>query len=326
MDLTRLIAVARGDAVADLLFVNAKIVNTFTGEIEEGAVAVAEGRVAGVGSYAEAERVVDLKGQYLCPGLIDGHVHIESSMFHVGQYARAVVPHGTVAVVTDLHEIANVAGIAGVRSVLDAARRLPLDLFLMAPSCVPSTALETSGAELGPAEIRQILRWKGARGLGEMMNFQGVIDADRSVLETITAADGRVLDGHAPRVRVKRLNAYLCPLVSCDHECVGYEEGLEKLRRGAHLMIREGSTEKNLEALLPLVNDGNTTVACWWWTTATPRTSIVMATWTPWCVKRSAWAWSRCGRCRWRRSTLRGTSASTATGASVPDITPTCWC
>jgi len=198
MDLTRLIAVARGDAVADLLFVNAKIVNTFTGEIEEGAVAVAEGRVAGVGSYAEAERVVDLKGQYLCPGLIDGHVHIESSMFHVGQYARAVVPHGTVAVVTDLHEIANVAGIAGVRSVLDAARRLPLDLFLMAPSCVPSTALETSGAELGPAEIRQILRWKGARGLGEMMNFQGVIDADRSVLETITAADGRVLDGHAP--------------------------------------------------------------------------------------------------------------------------------
>ena len=257
MDMKRLIAVARGDAPADLVLTNAHIVNTFTGEIEEGNVAVAEGRVAGVGEYADARHTVDLKGRYLAPGLIDGHFHLESSMLHVDQYARAVVPHGTLAGVTDLHEVTNVAGLKGMRYIMDCARRVPLDLFFMAPSCVPATAMETSGAKLGPKDIQKALRWRSVLGLGEVMDFPGVINADDHTLAKIQAVGSRVRDGHAPRVAGKALNAYLCPLLGSDHESTEYEEGLEKLRRGMHLMIREGSAEKNLETLLPLVNDGN---------------------------------------------------------------------
>ena len=257
MHLNHLIDVARGDVQADLVFLNARIVNTFTGEIEEANVSVAGERVAGVGDYADAHKVVDLRGRFLCPGLVDGHVHVESSMLNVGQYARAVVPRGTLAAVTDLHEIANVAGLKGMRYIMECSRRLPLDLFFMVPSCVPATSLETSGAEISPAEIRRTLRWRHVLGLGEVMNFPSVISGEQPTLEKLMSAGGRVRDGHAPRVRGRDLNAYLCPLIGSDHEATEYEEGLEKLRRGVHLMIREGSSEKNLETLLPLVNDGN---------------------------------------------------------------------
>ncbi|GBD11428.1 Adenine deaminase [bacterium HR23] len=255
MDLRRLIAVARGDAPADLLLRNARIVNTFTGEIEEGHVAIAEGRIAGIGDYQDAHQVVDLQGKWLAPGLIDGHYHLESTYLSVDQYARAVVPRGTLACVTDLHEVANVCGLRGIRWVMACARRVPLDMFFMAPSCVPATDMETSGATLGPAEVRQVLRWRGVLGLGEMMNFPGVIQGDPKVLAKIRAARGRLRDGHAPRVTGKALNAYLAPLIGSDHETTLRDEGQEKLRRGMYLMIREGSSEKNLEELLPLVND-----------------------------------------------------------------------
>ena len=257
MDLSRLIEVARGDAPADLIITNARIVNTFTGEIEEESVAVSQGKIAGVGDYRDAKRVVDLAGRYLVPGLIDGHFHLESSYLHVDQWARAVVPRGTLAAVTDLHEVTNVSGLAGMRYIMDCARRVPVDLFFMAPSCVPATSMETSGATLKPEDIRKALRWKRVLGLGELMNFPGVINADPHVLEKVKAAQGKPKDGHAPRVRGKALNAYLAPIIGSDHESTEYDEGLEKLRRGMHLMIREGSTEKNLEELLPLVNDGN---------------------------------------------------------------------
>ena len=257
MDLKRLIAVARGDAPADLVFTNARIVNTFTSEIEEGNVAIAQGHVAGVGDYTEGKRVVDLRGQYLAPGLIDGHFHLESSMLHVDQYARAVVPHGTLAAITDLHEVTNVCGLKGMRYIMESSRRMPLDLFFVAPSCVPATELETSGARLGPRDIRRALRWGNVIGLGEVMNFPAVINGDDHTLAKVRAAGARVRDGHAPGVRGRDLNAYLCPLICSDHETTRYDEGLEKLRRGMHLMIREGSAEKNLEELLPLVTDGN---------------------------------------------------------------------
>jgi adenine deaminase len=255
VDLKALIAVARGDAPADLVFSNAWIVNTFTGELEEANVAIFGGRVAGVGDYTEAARVIDLKGKYLAPSLIDGHFHLESSYLSVGQYARAVVPHGTLGGVTDLHEIANVCGLDGLRYLLRCARRLPFDLFLGAPSCVPATSLETSASELGPREIRQALRLKQAIGLGEFMDFPSVIRGDPRSLAKLGAAGPRVKDGHAPGVTGRDLNAYLAPLISSDHETTRYAEGLEKLRRGMHLMIREGSSEKNLEQLLPLVTD-----------------------------------------------------------------------
>ena len=257
MDLKGLIEVARGDAQADLVLTNARIVNTFTGEIEENSVAVHRGRVAGVGDYTWARRIVDLGGKFLAPGFIDGHVHLESTYLHVDQFARAVVPRGTLAAVTDLHEVTNVSGLDGMRYIMDCARKVPVDLFFMAPSCVPATHMETSGATLGPEDIKKALRWRGVLGLGEIMNFPGVISGDDHVLEKVQAAQGRPKDGHAPRVRGKALNAYLAPIIGSDHESTEYEEGLEKLRRGMRLMIREGSSEKNLEELLPLVNQGN---------------------------------------------------------------------
>ena len=182
---------------------------------------------------------------------------LESTYLHVDQFARAVVPRGTLAAVTDLHEVTNVAGLDGMRYIMECGRRIPMDLFFMAPSCVPATDMETSGAKLGPEDIRRALRWKGVLGLGELMNFPGVIGGDEHVLEKVRAAHGRPRDGHAPRVRGKALNAYLSPIIGSDHESTEYEEGLEKLRRGMRLMIREGSSEKNLEELLPLVNHGN---------------------------------------------------------------------
>ena len=250
-----LIAVARGEAPADLVLKNAQIVNTFTGEIERASVAVHQDRIAGVGDYRQGKEVLDLEGAYLCPGLIDGHVHPESSYLHPAEYAMAVVPRGTAAIITDLHEIAHVAGLEGLRFFLRWSKRLPLDLFLLAPSCVPATPLETAGASLGPQEIKRALGWKGVLGLGEMMNFPGVLAGDSQVLEKLSAARGKVRDGHAPGLGGKDLNAYIASGISSDHETTTYEEGQEKLRRGMWLMLREGSSEKNLEALLPLVTD-----------------------------------------------------------------------
>ncbi len=251
----RLISVAKGESPADLILANAKIINTFNGEIETGNVAIYGDRIAGVGDYKDAKKVIDLRGKYLAPGLINGHTHLESSMLDVGQYARAVVPHGTSAIITDLHEIANVCGIDGIKYVLECARRLPFDLFLMAPSCVPATHLETSGASLGPEDIRKILRFKECIGLGEVMNYPGVLFGDDGMLAKLDSARGKIVDGHAPGVSGKDLNAYIGAGIHSDHESVTFAEGEEKLRRGMYLMIREGSTEKNLEALLPLVTD-----------------------------------------------------------------------
>ncbi len=254
-DLRRLISVAKGESPADLILANARIVNTLNGEIETGSMAICGDRVAGVGDYKKAEETINLGGKYLAPGLINGHTHLESSMLDVGQYARAVVPHGTSAIVTDLHEIANVCGLEGMRYVLDCSHRLPLDMFLMAPSCVPATHLETSGASIGPEEIRRILRWRECIGLGEVMNYPGVLAGDAAMLSKIEAARGRVIDGHAPGVTGKDLTAYIAAGMRSDHESVSLDEAAEKLRRGMYVMIREGSSEKNLDALLPLVTD-----------------------------------------------------------------------
>jgi adenine deaminase len=254
MSLAKLISVARGDAPADLLLKNAKIINTFVGIIEEGNVAICGDRVAGIGNYQKAKKTIDLNGSYLAPGLIDGHTHIESSMLHPAQYAQAVVPRGTSALVTDLHEITNVCGLEGIKFVMNWAQKLPIDMFFMAPSCVPATHMETSGAEIKAQDIKKILKMKNVIGLGEMMNFPGVISGNKQVLSKITAAQGKIIDGHAPAVTNKHLNAYLSAGIQSDHESTTTEEGREKLRRGMYLMIREGSSEKNLNALLPLVN------------------------------------------------------------------------
>jgi len=255
MNLSDLIAVARGATPADLILAHARIVNTFSGEIETGNVAICGERIAGVGDYERADEVIDLQGKYVLPGLLNGHIHTESSLLHIARYAEAVVPRGVTGIVTDWHEIANVCGVAGIKYVLDCARSLPLDCYFMAPSCVPATHLETAGAQLTAEDIRQLLAQEATTGLGEMMNFPGVLLAHAEVLAKIEASRGKPLDGHAPGLSGKDLNAYLATGISSDHESTTLEEAREKLRKGMYVMIREGSSEKNLEELLPLVTD-----------------------------------------------------------------------
>ena len=255
MGLSDMVAVGRGDGVPDLLLANARIVNVFNGDIEYANIAICEGRIAGVGDYKKGRNIIDLKGDYVAPGLINGHTHIESSMLHPLRYAEAVVPRGTTAVVTDLHEIANVCGISGIKFIDHWANELPLDMFFMLPSCVPATHLETSGAEIGVAQIARLKRMHRVIGLGEMMNFPGVIGGSEGVLAKLTAMASRVIDGHAPGVSGKELSAYIVTGIRSDHECTRLAEASEKLRRGMYIMIREGSSEKNLQELLPLVTD-----------------------------------------------------------------------
>ncbi len=251
----KLISVALGQKPADLLLTNARIVNVFTAEIEYTNVAVSGDRIAGIGDYRKTPETIDLKGRYLAPGFIDGHVHLESSMLHPAQYVRAVLPRGVTGIVTDLHEIANVAGLTGIRYVMECVRQLPFDFYLMVPSCVPANDLETSGYRLNAKDIGTALRWNNVIGLGEMMNFPGVLTQDKEVLRKLSSSCGYAVDGHAPGLKDKELNAYIAAGIHSDHESVTFEEAQEKLRRGMYIMIREGSSEKNLESLLPLIND-----------------------------------------------------------------------
>ena len=254
-NLLRTIKVARGEEPADLLFKNVRVVNVFNSEIEEASVAVCDGVIAGVGDYSDAKEIIDFGGRYLVPGLIDGHTHIESSMLDIGQYALAVVSRGTTGVVTDLHELTNVVGLDGIKYILKAVKRLPLDLHIMAPSCVPATHLETSGATVTAKDVARLLKTDGVIGLGEMMNFPGVLFGDSEVLGKIKASEGKIVDGHAPGLSGRDLNAYISAGIGSDHESTRLEEAREKLARGLHIMIREGSTEKNLADLLPLITD-----------------------------------------------------------------------
>ncbi len=248
----RLIGVARGQARAELLLRDARIVNTLSGCIERGDVLVSDGRIAAIGSFDSARRVMDLDGAFLLPGFIDGHTHIESSMLHPARYAEAVVPHGTLTLVTDLHEIANVCGVEGIEFCMRSGAKLPLDMKFMAPSCVPATSLETSGAALDAGVIRRLLRRRDVIGLGEVMNYPGVLSGSAEVLDKLEAARGRPIDGHAPGLLGRDLSAYVSAGIMSDHECTSLDEARQKLAVGMRIMIREGSSEKNLEALLPL--------------------------------------------------------------------------
>ena len=252
LDLQSLLAVARGDQPADLLLKNGRVVNTLSCEIEEIAVAIFAGRIAGLGEY-DAREVVDLRGAYLAPAFLDGHVHIESSLLSPAEFARAVVPWGTGGVVCDPHEIANVCGVNGIRYLLAATEDVPLDVFVMLPSCVPATHMETAGAELSAQDLEPLLSHPRVLGLAEVMNFPGVVFGDEGVLSKIAMAEGRPVDGHAPGVGGRWLNAYAAAGIGTDHESSSFEEARDKLRRGMAVFIREGSTARNLEALLPLV-------------------------------------------------------------------------
>ncbi len=250
------LSVARGEQRAELLFKNARVVNVFSGEIHKSNVAVEDGRVIGFGDY-KAKKTIDLKGAYLAPSLIDGHFHVESSMLTAPEFARAVVPHGTGAVVIDPHEYANVLGLDGIRYVLESTKNLAVDFFIMLPSCVPATHLETAGAKLTADDLKLMIHDERIAGVAELMNFPGVYLGFKSELAKIEAGKGKAIDGHAPGLRGKNLNAYALAGIRSDHESVEVDEAREKLRLGMHILLREGSTERNLEHLLPLLNAHN---------------------------------------------------------------------
>ena len=250
------LSIARGERPAELLFKNANLVNVLSGEIYLTHVAVEDGRVVGLGDY-EGEKVIDLAGAYLAPSLIDGHFHVESSMLTAPEFARAVVPHGTGAVVIDPHEYANVLGLEGIRYVLESSKGLPVDFFVMLPSCVPATQLETAGAQLTADDLKLMIADERIAGVAELMNYPGVYLGAESELAKIRVGKGKNIDGHAPGLRGKNLNAYALAGVRSDHESTEVEEAREKLRLGMHILLREGSTERNLGHLLPLLNAHN---------------------------------------------------------------------
>ena len=252
--LAALIEAAAGRRPAHLCIKGCRLVNVFTGKIETADLAVYDGFIAGWGDY-EAKETVRADGMYVCPGFIDGHIHIESSLLSPANFCAAVLPWGTSAVVADPHEIANVLGLDGIRYFLDCAHNLPLDIFLNLPSCVPATTLETSGANLRAVDLYSLLPHDNLLGLAEMMNFPGVIYADPQVLDKLLLFENGVIDGHAPLLAGRDLNAYSAGGIGSDHECTSREEAAEKLARGMSIMIREGSQSKDLEKLIGVVND-----------------------------------------------------------------------
>ncbi len=255
--LLHILAIARGDEPADLLLTNARVVNVFTGEVLDADVAIAGETIAAVGTGYTGKTTLDLGGQYLVPGLIDTHVHVESSMAIPAQFARAVVPHGVTTVVSDPHEIANVAGAAGIRYMLEASEGLPLTVFVNLPSCVPATHMGTAGATLEADDLLALRDLPRVLGLAEFMNVPGAVLGLPGALEKLLAFGDGHIDGHAPGVSGPWLQAYVAAGPSTDHESMTAEEALEKARLGMHVLVREATAARNLHALIPAITPEN---------------------------------------------------------------------
>jgi adenine deaminase len=262
MSLVDRIAVARGDSQAQLALRNAQLVNVWTGEIYSTDIIVDGSYIVGIGAGYAAIQEVDLQGRYVCPGFIDAHVHIESSLCTPPEFSRAVLAHGVTTVITDPHEIANVLGLEGIRFMLERAKHGPLNMYVMASSCVPATHMETSGARLEAEDLQPLLSHDWVLGLAEMMNYPGVVYGDEGVIDKLVMYGNKVLDGHAPALTGKALNAYVASGIGSEHECTTVTEALEKLRLGMTIFIREGTTTHNLRPLLPLVTPQNHSRLC----------------------------------------------------------------
>ena len=256
-DLTRRLAVARGDEPADVVVRGGRVLSVFTREWLETDIAIADGWIAGLGDY-QGHEVVDASGRYVVPGFLDAHMHLESTKLLPDEFARLVLPLGTTAVVLDPHELANVLGTDGVHWLLDACEGLPLDFYFMASSSIPASKFESPRRPLLSGDLESLLRRRRVLGLAEMMNFPGVINGDASELDKLSLANGMQVDGHAPGVLGKELNAYVASGIRSDHEALTAEEGRERLRTGMWLLIREASMARNLQALLPLVQEFGT--------------------------------------------------------------------
>ena len=249
-----IIDVAAGRKKADLVLKNATYVNVFSGELETCDIAVAEGLIVGLGSYEGFEEA-DMTGKIVCPGFIDAHIHLESSLVTPSEFVRAVIPHGTTTVITDPHEITNVMDTHGIDYMLAATENLPVDTLFMIPSCVPASPMDESGADLDYRDIDSFFEHPRVLGLAEMMNYPGIISADGRTVAKIIASQAhhKKIDGHAPGLTGKDLNAYIAAGVYSDHECADMEDALAKLKLGQFIMIREGTAARNLEALIDLV-------------------------------------------------------------------------
>lgn len=258
----RRLRVALGDEPAEVVLTGGTIVDVLAGDTYVGDVAIVDGAIAAIGHYPDGHRRIDLTGRWLAPSFIDAHVHTESALVWVPEFARAVVPHGTGAIVTDPHEIANIAGLPGLEVMRDAARDLPMGIYFTIPSCVPASAWESPGASFGVAEITAMAEWPECVGLGELMSFPDVLAGEDSIAAKLRASRGMRRDGHAPGLRGAALQAYVGSGPSSDHEATTHAEALEKLRAGQLVMIREGSSARNLEALLPLVTDATYPRCC----------------------------------------------------------------
>ena len=248
--------VCSGNKKADLVLKNCKIINCFLGEIEENDIAIQDGYIAGIGRY-EGVNEIDIGFKYVSPGFIDSHVHIESSLLTPSQFAKAILPNGTTTIICDPHEIANVCGISGIKYVLDSSKNLPLNVYVMLPSCVPATPFENSGAIISSKELKELMGIEGVLGLGEMMNYPGVIYKDEEVHRKLELFKDMVIDGHCPGLSGKLLNSYISNGIKTDHECTSIEEMNEKLSRGMYINIREGSAAKDLGTLIKGVTKNN---------------------------------------------------------------------
>jgi len=256
-EIAELVSVASGKTPADLCLDNCKIVNVFSGEIIGGSVAIFMDRIAGVGPKYKAAKRINLKDAYIAPGFMDAHFHLESSMVTVPEFTRAVLPLGTTSAVADPHEIANVFGYNGIRYMLESSKYNPMNVFFTMPSCVPATSMETSGSEMEAFDLYPFLREKWVVGLGEVMNFPGVLEGLPDMLDKIAIYSEKRLEGHAPGVTGKDLAGYISTGISSDHEATTLKEAQEKLRLGMYVMVREGSAAKNLADLLPLITPLN---------------------------------------------------------------------
>ncbi len=256
----KIIKAAKGEEKADFVIKNANVVNVLSEEIYKADIAIVDGIIAGVGENYCGQRELDIKGAYVSPSFIDGHVHIESSMLMPAEFAKMVVPSGTTTVVADPHEISNVMGLQGISFMREASKNLPLDVYMTLPSCVPATYLETSGVELNNYDLALLIDAPWVVGIAEMMNFPGVVNCDNSVLSKIKLGQDskKRVDGHAPHLSDKDLNAYVAAGVESDHECTTAQEAIEKLRLGMHLMVREATGARDLEALIPVLKNHNT--------------------------------------------------------------------
>lgn len=261
MDMTLLkkrIRVANKEIKADSVVKNGKILNVFTGEITDGDIAIADGMIAGIGQY-DGEEIIDAQGKVIVPGFIDGHMHIESTMLTPHELSKVLIQHGVTAVMADPHEIANVAGIEGIKFMLNASEELPVDVFIMLPSCVPATSVGNSGAKLTAEDLEPFYSHPRVLGLAEFMDFSSIVNLNEEMLKKIVNAhlNGSIIDGHAAGLSKEELNVYVTTGIYADHECMNLQEAKDRLELGMYLMIREGTAAKELKKLLPVITPIN---------------------------------------------------------------------